>query len=126
MDAQALFAELAERERVHGHHSAEGQAIRLLSRALQGWSLGQLAGADVLSLGAQAMEDWLKRRLRRSPWSADGLAELASAAATGLTPGEVESLKQLAALRQRGGELAPSEIEKIIAAAIAMVERRWS
>ena len=39
-DAQAIFANLTEKERVKGHHSAEGQAIRTLGRALNGGSVG--------------------------------------------------------------------------------------
>ena len=40
-DAQAIFANLAEKERIKGHHSPEGRAIRTLSRALSGWSSGK-------------------------------------------------------------------------------------
>jgi len=37
-DAQAIFANLAEKEQIKGHTSPDGRAIRTLSRALSGWS----------------------------------------------------------------------------------------
>ena len=64
-DAQAIFANLAEKERIKGHHSPEGRAIRTLGRALSGWSTGVLAPPDVVVLCDQAVEDWLKGRLKR-------------------------------------------------------------
>ncbi len=126
VDSQALFANLAERERVHGHHSPEGEALRLLSRALHGWSSGNLAGADVVQLAGQAVEDWLKRRLRRSPWSVDSLPELLCGAAAWLTPSEVEQLQKLAATRQRTDALTTVEIDEMLTATIAIIECRWS
>src|ERR1043166_24794 len=75
-DLQALFANLAEQERIKGHHSAEGRAIRTLSRALSGWSSSQLHATDVLILALQAVEDWLKARLQVSPWSKTSRSEL--------------------------------------------------
>ena len=68
-DAQSIFANLAEKERLKGHHSAEGRAIRILSRAMNGWSSGNLAALDVLVLCDQSLEDWLKARLKLSPWA---------------------------------------------------------
>ena len=129
-DPQSLFANLAERERIHGHHSAEGQAIRMLSRALDGWSSGNLAGADVVALCGQAVEDWLKRRLKRSPWSANSCTDLLAAAmaANLLTPSDARRLQVLCDLRGRSsaGELNPFEIEHILETTIAIVEQRWS
>ncbi len=128
VNSQALFANLAERERIHGHHSPEGEAIRLLSRALDGWASANLGGTDVVLLCAQAVEDWLKRRLHRSPWSIQSLPELlSSASATALlSPSEVGELQKLAAMRQRTDALTPVEIEDIMTTTIAIVERRWS
>jgi len=59
-DPQAIFANLAEKERIKGHHSPEGRAIRTLSRGLHGFSSGSLSGRDVVVLCDQAVEDWLK------------------------------------------------------------------
>src|SRR3954447_7023375 len=75
-DAQVIFANLAEKERIKGHHSVEGRAIRILSRALNGSSSGNLSGRDVLVLSDQAVTDWLKARLKLSPWSTTSLPEL--------------------------------------------------
>ena len=67
-DAQAIFANLAEKEQIKGHHSPEGRAIRTLSRALSGWSSEKIfRPVDVIVLCDQAVEDWLKARLKRSP-----------------------------------------------------------
>ena len=63
-DPRAIFANLTEKERLKGHHSAEGRALKTLSRALNGWSPGSLAPLDVLVLCDQAVEDWLKARLK--------------------------------------------------------------
>ena len=130
LDAKALLANLVERERVHGHHSAEGQAIRTLGRALDGWSSKNLGAADVVGLCAQAVEDWLKRCLNRSPWSVQGLAELLSSAqvAAFLSASEVGRLQRLAALRAQlaSGVPAPADVEDVIAAAIEVVGQHWS
>src|SRR5918994_2647772 len=75
-DPQAIFANLAEKERVRGHHSPEGRAIRTLSRALNGFSSGNLSQRDVIVLCDQAIEDWLKARCKISPWSVRSLPEL--------------------------------------------------
>ena len=47
-DLQTMFANLTEKERLKGHHSAEGRAIRTLSRAMNGWSSGNFAALDML------------------------------------------------------------------------------
>jgi hypothetical protein len=129
-DSQTLFANLAERERVHGHHSAEGQAIRTLGRALDGWSSGNLGAADVLGLCAQAVEDWLKRCLNRSPWSVHSLAALlrAAQAAAFLSASEAGRLQRLAELRAQlpSGAPAQADIEDIMATVIDIVEQHWS
>jgi len=129
-DSQALFANLAERERVHGHHSPEGQAVRTLGRVLDGWSSGNLSGADVVVICGQAMEDWLKRRLNLSPWSAQTLTSLlpAALAANLLQPSDAERLQILHRYR---AELATrvftsTEIEAVLETTIEIVERHWS
>ena len=76
LDARKTFANLAEKEKLKGHHSPEGQAIRIFSRALNGWEVGNLSVLDVLVVCEQAMEDWLKARLSIKPWSSRGLSEL--------------------------------------------------
>ena len=75
-DPQAIFANLAEKERIKGHHSPEGRAIRTLSRGLNGFSSGSLSGRDVVVLCDQAIEDWLKAKCKISPWSVRSLPEL--------------------------------------------------
>ena len=130
LNSQALIANLAERERIHGHHSPEGQAIRTLSRALDGWSSGNLAGSDVMALCEQALEDWLKLRLKESPWSAKSLPRLiaAAVAANLLSPGDAARLQSLHGYRieSRSRGLTPPEIETVLETAIDIVERHWS
>jgi len=129
-NSQALLANLTERERIHGHHSPEGQAIRLLGRALSGWSSENLAATDVVVLCRQAVEDWLKRRLRRLPWSVLTLTDLSAAAVSGglLTQSAGEHLQRLDNLssQARAGELSAVEIEHLLETTIAIVERHWS
>ena len=129
-NSQALLANLTERERIHGHHSPEGQAIRLLGRALSGWSAENLAATDVVILCRQAMEDWLKRRLKRLPWSMLTLTELSAAAVSAglLSQSEGEHLQRLDnwGVQSRAGEIIPVEIENIVETTIAIVERHWS
>ena len=127
---QALLANLTERERIHGHHSPEGQAIRLLSRALSGWSSENLAATDVVVLCRQAVEDLLKRRLRRLPWSVLTLTDLSAAAVSAglLSQSEGEHLQRLDNLsaQSRAGEIIAVEIENIVETTIAIVEQHWS
>ena len=129
-NSQALLVNLAERERIHGHHSPEGQAIRLLSRALSGWSSENLAATDAVVLCRQAVGDWLKRRLKRSPWSVLTLTDLSAAAVSAglLSQSEGEHLQRLDnwGAQSRAGELIPVEIEHIMETTIAIVEHHWS
>ena len=130
-DPQALFANLAEKERLKGHHSAEGRAIRTLSRAMNGWSSGNLAALDVLVLCDQSVEDWLKTRLRVSAWSAqDFPALLEKAVVDGLiTRMEAVRLQKVhnIRLRARGKEnaLAANEAETALEFCIRLVEKYW-
>lgn len=129
-NSQALLANLNERERIHGHHSPEGQAISLLSRALSGWSSDSLAATDVVVLCRQALEDWLKWRLKRLPWSMLSLTELSAAAVSAglLSQSEGEHLQRLEHLsaQSRAGEIIAVEIEDIVETTIAIVEQHWS
>ena len=130
-DAQALFARLTEREKVKGHHSPEGRAIRTLSRALNGWSTGNLDAVDVLALCAQAMEDWVKARLKVPQWSALSLPALLQKAmeAKLLTRSEAVRLKQTHALRAgaRQTRIAPTAeyVESALELCIRVVEKHW-
>jgi hypothetical protein len=128
-NAQQLLANLAEKERVKGHHSPEGQAIRIISRALHGWSLGTLAAGDVVLLCRQALEDWLKARMQISEWSSAGLAELIAAAArTGvLTDAEAEKLRLVHERQQRlsGAAIDEADVLDVIRNAIVVLEARW-
>ena len=130
VNLQELFASLVERERVHGHHSPEGQAIRTLSRALDAWSAGNLVGAEAVLLCAQAIEDWLKRRLNLSPWSATSLSSLlaAAVAANLLEPSESERLRPLLSYRTESATRAftLAEVENILQASIEVVAQHWS
>jgi len=130
LNSHALFANLAERERVHGHHSPEGQAIRMLSRALDGWSSGNLAGADVVTLCGQAVEDWLKLRLKVSPWSTKSLSDLLALAAAEnlLSSSEAEHLQLLLSYRNPSDIRTPTaaEIDLVLQTAIDIVGHYWS
>jgi hypothetical protein len=129
-DAQAIFANLTEKETVHGHHSPEGQAIRTLGRALHGWSTGNLAGADVLVLCEQAIADWLKRKLRVSAWSATSMTELLEAAVKldVLSRGDALRLQRMHAVRAdvNKSAIAAADVEAALECAIAIVEQHWS
>jgi hypothetical protein len=115
---QATFANLAEKEKLKGHHSAEGQAIRMLSRALSGWSTATLSGRDVLVLSHQAVEDWLKSRLKRSNWSRRSLPELIAAAMENdlLTRVEAARLRRIHSARR---------VNSTLEFYIRLVEKRW-
>ena len=129
-DAQAIFANLSEKERIHGHHSPEGQAIRTLGRALHGWSTGNLSGADVVVLCDQAIADWLKRKLKVSAWSATGMTELLAAAVLKdvLSEDEALRLQRLHAVRADANSraIAAADVEAILECAIEIVEQHWS
>ena len=127
-DPQAIFANLAEKEKLKGHHSPEGQAIRMLSRALNGWSTATLSGQDVFVLSHQAVEDWLKSRLKLSNWSRRSLPELIAAALEKnlLTPVEAMRLRRIHSARLRGAqELSACEVDSTLEFCIRLVEKRW-
>ena len=127
-DLQALFVNLAEKERVKGHHSPEGRAIRILSRALNGWAVRSLSGEDVLVLCERALEDWLKTRLKLSAWATLDTSRLgAMAAAQGLiTDSDEAQLKRIASARFRPPDEIPCEqVEGALEFCIYLVEKHW-
>ena len=130
-DAQAMFADLAEKERIKGHHSAEGRAIRTLSRALNGYSYGNLSGRDVVVLCDQAIEDWLKAKCKVSPWSVRGLPELLTRAvqARWISRLEAVRLHKLRNARQsidhQGADVPALEVESTLKFCLELIERHW-
>jgi hypothetical protein len=129
-DAQAIFANLAEKERIKGHHSPEGRAIRTLSRALSGWSGGSLARRDVVVLCDQAVEDWLNARLKRSPWSLQAVPVLVPAAVENhwITQSDADRLLDLHTLRARAhgpAEISTQEAEAALEFCIELIEKHW-
>jgi len=126
-DAEAILANLIEQERIKGHHSPEGRAIRTLARALSGWSGGNLSRDDVIILCDQAMEDWLKARLKRSPWSVESLSGLLRAA-TGqnlITSAEMNSLQALHELRENQSGAAFNAVQAVLEFCIQLLEKHW-
>jgi hypothetical protein len=129
-DAQAIFANLAEKERLKGHHSPEGRAIRTLSRALHGWSTGNLSSGDVVVLCDQAIEDWLKARLAYSSWSQRTFATLIDEALEKklITRSEAASLQKTHDLRLHAiGEssITAHEVEGALELCIHVVDKHW-
>jgi hypothetical protein len=130
-DPRAIFANLAEKERIKGHHSAEGRAIRTLSRALNGYSSGNLSGSDVLVLCDQAIEDWLKARRKVSPWSMRSLPELLVTAvqARWISRLEAVRLQKLRNTREsidlHGADVPGLEVESTLKFCIELVEKHW-
>lgn len=129
-DAKAILANLIEQERIKGHHSPEGRAIRPIARALSGWSAGTLSRVDVIILCGQAVEDWLKARLKRSPWSVESLPELLSAAVGQnlITPSEVSPLQKIHQQRELAVQAGTISIEGVQAAlefCIELLEKHW-
>jgi hypothetical protein len=129
-NAQAVFANLAEKEKIKGHHSPEGRAIRTLSRALNGWVAGSLSSYDVIVLCDQTVEDWLSLCLQRSPWSTQSVAGLVPLAVGNqtITESEAERLLDLHGLRtleRAGGELARAEVEAALEFCINLIDKHW-
>jgi hypothetical protein len=128
-DAKAIFANLAEKEKLKGHHSPEGRAIRTLSRALHGWSTGNLSPGDVVVLCDQAIEEWLKVCLRRSPWSARGLPALLEDALennviTRLEAVRLQKVRHLHVAERTDG-ISKQDIEATLEFCIELIEKRW-
>jgi hypothetical protein len=130
-DAKAIFADLAEKERIKGHHSPEGRAIRTLSRALNGFSSGDLSRRDVIVLCDQAIEDWLQAKCKISPWSTRSLPELLVRAvqARWISRLEAVGLQKLRNTResidQQGADAPGLEVESTLKFCIELVEKHW-
>lgn len=128
-NAREIYANLAEKEKIKGHHSPEGQAMRTLSRALQGWLSDSLVSSDVLSMCRQAIEDWLKARLKVSAWSAKELPDLLARAVAVrlLTRLEVVRLQRLYHRHARLPDEASSitEVETMLEFCIQVVDKHW-
>jgi len=129
-NAQLVYANLVEKERVKSHHSPEGRAIRLLSRALSGWSSGDLSARDVVVLCDQAVEDWLKARLKRSPWSAQTMPALMVDAAKNrlITRMEAVKVQRMRNLRARSDDeaaISKKEVESALEFCIQLIEKHW-
>jgi hypothetical protein len=125
---RAIFANLAEQEKVKGHHSPEGQAIRIMGRAVNGWSSGSLSGQDVLVLAHQAVEDWLKSKLKLSRWSNRDFPALIAAALRNevLTTAEAVRLREIHEARVADQQpLSPGDVDNILEFCIRVVEKRW-
>jgi hypothetical protein len=131
LDPREVFANLVEKEKLKGHHSAEGQAIRTFSRALTGWAAGNLSVLDVLVVCEQGMEDWLKERLGVKPWSSRGLAELLAKAIEKKLVTQLDAVRlqkmHLARVRldDQGGGGAALDAESALQLCISVVERHW-
>jgi hypothetical protein len=131
LDPRETFANLAEKEKLKGHHSPEGQAIRTFSRGLTGWVAGNLSVLDVLVVCEQGMEEWLKTRLSLRPWSSRGLPELLGKAmeknlVTRLDAVRLQKL-HLARVRLDDQESSgtPQDAENALELCISVVERHW-
>jgi hypothetical protein len=130
-DPRAIFANLTEKERLKGHHSPEGRTIRTLSRAMNGWSSGNLAALDVLVLCDQSLEDWLKARLKLSAWSTQEFPTLLEKAVVKnlLTRMEAVRLQKLRNAREQARYEAKApvthDVEAALEFSIQLVERYW-
>jgi hypothetical protein len=130
LDPRETFANLAEKEKLKGHHSPEGQAIRTFGRALTGWAAGNLSVLDVLVVCEQSTEDWLKTRLHIKPWSSRGLPELLATAIEKrlVTPLDAVRLQKMHLARVRlddGGGGTAQDAENALELCIRVVERHW-
>jgi hypothetical protein len=129
-DAKAIFANLAEKERIKGHHSPEGRAIRVLSRALSGWSAGNLGHLDVIVLCEQAVEDWLKTRLRRSPWSPQTMTLLLADALTKrlitrVEAGRLQRIHLWCTRKSEPAAVSRREAEAALEFSIEVIDKHW-
>ncbi|HEY1235833.1 MAG TPA: hypothetical protein VGH22_20805 [Candidatus Binatia bacterium] len=129
-DAKAVLANLVEQERIKGHHSPEGRALRTLARALSGWLAGTLLGVDVIILCDRSVEEWLKARLKRSPWSPEPLGALLGAAQSQnlITQPEAIRLQKVHQQCEVGVQTGTISIEALEAAlefSIQLIEKHW-
>jgi hypothetical protein len=130
-DLREIFANLAEKEKIKGHHSPEGQAVRTFSRALTGWTAENLSVLDVLVVCEQGMEDWLKARLNVKPWSSRGLPELLGRAIDRelVTRLDAVRLQKMHLTRVRLDDAAgggnEQDAERALELCIRIVEKHW-
>ena len=129
-DPQAIFANLAEKERIKGHHSAEGRTIRILTRALQGLSSANLSRRDVVVLCHQAMEDWLKAKCKVSPWSVRVLPALLLKAVeqqwiTRHDAGRLQKIHHLRVSLDSGADVQAQQVESMLEFCLELLEKRW-
>ena len=130
-DPQTIFANLAEKERIKGHHSPEGRAIRTLSRTLNGFSSGNLSRRDLVVLCDQAIEDWLKAKCKVSPWSTRSLPELLVTAVQvrWITRSDAVRLQKLRhtrqAIDQPGAAVPGTYVKCTLKFCIELVEKHW-
>jgi hypothetical protein len=130
-DPQAIFANLVEKEKLRGHHSAEGRAIRTLGRAINGWTTRSLSALDVLVLCDQAIEDWLKGRLNVPIWSARKFPALLTEAVEKnfLVRSDALHLQRIHELRtgldNQHSKLEAHEAETALIFCTQLIERYW-
>ena len=128
---QELFANLAEKEKLRGHHSPEGLAMRVLCRAMNGWSTDSLGAEDVLILCDQAVADWLRTRLKISSWSGIGFTHLLVSASERNWISGSEALRLRAihearsALQSGAGTMTDADIEAGMMFCIDLIDKRW-
>lgn len=127
---KTIYGNLAEKEKLKGHHSPEGRAIRVLCRALNGWSSGVLSRGGVLGLCEQAVEDWLKARLNVPAWSMRGLTSLTATAVEKklITRMDAVRLQRIHKLRSRAHDediLPARDVEAALEFCIQLIERHW-
>lgn len=131
VDPQKIFTDLAEKERVKGHHSPEGRAVRTLGRALNGWTTGFLSTEDVLVLCDQAIGDWLKARIHETAWTDCSMPELLENAVAKEVFGRLDAVRlqeihnSRTRLREGAGHVAPIQAETALKFCIQLVERHW-
>jgi hypothetical protein len=130
-EARAIFENLAEQEKIKGHHSNEGMAIRVLSRGLSGWLERILSHEDAYVLCDETLEQWLRRRVTGRPWSSVQFIELVVQALEGgwITEDNAGDLLLLRAMRNGivAGKMRLRERQAIAALRIStrLVENYW-
>jgi hypothetical protein len=130
-EARAIFEDLAEQERIKGHHSNEGMAIRVLSRGLSGWLERTLSHEDAYVLCDETLEQWLRRRVTGRPWSSVQFIGLVVQALEGgwITEDNAGDLLLLRAMRNGvvAGKMRLRERQVIAALRIStrLVENYW-
>jgi hypothetical protein len=130
-EARAIFEDLAEQERIKGHHSNEEMAIRVLSRGLSGWLERTLSHEDAYVLCDETLEQWLRRRVTGRPWSSVQFIGLVVQALEGgwITEDNAGDLLLLRAMRNGvvAGKMRLRERQVIAALRIStrLVENYW-